>query len=66
MVEVEIFQKHRGFSEKITGDGLVEKHRRSVSPTPGNSIKQILTQNLLSNRMMTLNSIVLHNNFEDA
>jgi len=62
---VEVFQKHRGFSEKID-DTVVEKQRRSPSPTPGNSIRQILTQNLLSNRLMTVSSIVLHNNFDDA
>lgn len=47
------------------GDAVVEKQRRSPSPTQGNSIRQILTQNLLSNRLMTMSSVVLHNNFED-
>lgn len=67
---MEAFQKYRGFMQKISSEGMMEKPRRSLevgamSPKRSNNIKQIMTQNLLSNKLMTISSVVLRSGYED-
>lgn len=65
-INFEAFLKYKGFSQKVGADIPTEKPHRSPSPVNrSNSIREIMMQNLLSNKMMTISSVVCHHAFHD-